>query len=159
MFPAMVKLLSGSLHRLSGIRQRRVSVVVLGTVGLLGEPEDEVGAPVADVAADLEAAGSGAEVAPVAQGAFGHAEETAGFLEGEHLVAGVLAGSWGVGLCGHVGLLVGGCLATFVAGRDGCLSSRATRPTVRAGGHQFAPVLAPRPRDGRPCREAFSQVR
>src|SRR3954451_1797700 len=25
----------------------------------------------------------------------------------------------------------------------GCLSSRGTRPTVRAGGHQFAPVLAP----------------
>ena len=61
----------------------------LWTVGLLGEPEDEVGAPVADVAADLEAAGSGAEVAPVAQGAFGDAEEGAGFLEGEHLVAGV----------------------------------------------------------------------
>ncbi len=45
--------------------------VTLWAVGLFGEPEDEVGAPVADVAADLEAAGSGAEVAPVAQGAFG----------------------------------------------------------------------------------------
>jgi hypothetical protein len=37
-------------------------MLVLGTVGLFGEPEDEVGAPVADVAADLEAAGSRAEV-------------------------------------------------------------------------------------------------
>src|SRR3954453_686636 len=33
------------------------SAVVLWTVGLFGEPQDEVGAPVADVAADLEAAG------------------------------------------------------------------------------------------------------
>jgi len=55
--------------------------VALGTVCLLGEPEDEVGSPVADVAADLEAAGAGAEVAPVAQGAFGDPEEVAGFLE------------------------------------------------------------------------------
>lgn len=61
--------------------------MVLGTVGLLGEPEDEIGTPVADVAADLEAAGSGAEVAPVAQGAFGDTKEAAGFLEAEHLVA------------------------------------------------------------------------
>src|SRR3954451_17184916 len=79
-----------------------------GTVGLLGEPEGEVGSPVADVAADLEAAGPGAEVAPVAQGAFGDAEEGAGFLEAEHLVAearrraGVLVG---VALgCGHGGV-------------------------------------------------------
>ena len=38
---------------------------------MFGEPEDEVGAPVADVAAEFEAVGSGAEVAPVAEGAFG----------------------------------------------------------------------------------------
>jgi hypothetical protein len=82
--------------------------VTLWTVGLFGEPEDEVGSPVADVAADLEAAGSGAEVAPVAQGAFGYAEEDAGLLEAEHLVAGVRTGSWGVGLCGHAELLVDG---------------------------------------------------
>jgi hypothetical protein len=82
--------------------------VTLWTVGLLGEPEDEVGSPVADVAADLEAARPGAEVAPVAQGAFWDAEEDAGFLEAEHLVAGVLPGSWGVGLCGHLELLVDG---------------------------------------------------
>ncbi len=36
---------------------------------------------------------SGAEVALVAQGAFGDAEEAAGLLEGEHLVAGVLGGA------------------------------------------------------------------
>jgi hypothetical protein len=43
----------------------------------------------ADVAADLEAARSRAEVAPVAQGPFGDSKEGAGFLEAEHLVAGV----------------------------------------------------------------------
>src|SRR5215208_5286991 len=78
----------------------------LGTVGLFGEPEGEVGAPVADVAADLEAAGSGAEVAPVAQGALGDPEVGAGLLEGEHLVAGVRAGAVLVGVdrrCGHGG--------------------------------------------------------
>ena len=58
------------------------------------------------MAADLEAAGSAAEVAPVAQGAFWDAEEAAGFLEGEQVVAGVLAWAWGVGLCGH-GVLLG----------------------------------------------------
>src|SRR5680860_1331860 len=89
MFPAMMMLLPGSLYRLSWIRQRRVSAVALWTVRLLGEPEDEVGTPVADVAADLEAAGPAAEVAPVAEGAFGDAEEGAGLLEAEHLVAGV----------------------------------------------------------------------
>ena len=49
--------------------------------------------PVADVVADLEAEGSGAEVAPVAQGDCGDPEEAAGFLEGEHLVAGVFDGT------------------------------------------------------------------
>ena len=62
-------------HRVLSMTFLSRLMVVLWTVGLLGEPEDEVGAPVADVAADLEAAGSGAEVAPVAQGAFGDAEE------------------------------------------------------------------------------------
>jgi len=65
------------------------SAALLRAVGLFGEPVDEVGAPVADVAAEFESAGSGAEVAPVAQGAFWAAKEPAGFLEGEHLVAGV----------------------------------------------------------------------
>ena len=69
--------------------------VVLWTVGLLGGPEDEICSPVADVAADLEASRSAAEVAPVAQGAFGDAEEEAGLLQGEHLVAGVAARVWG----------------------------------------------------------------
>ena len=135
--------------------------MVLGTVGLLGEPEDEVGAPVADVAADLEAAGSGAEVAPVAQRPFGHAEVAAGFLEGEHVVAGVLAGSWGVGLCGHGGLLVGGFPASFVAGRDGWVS--VVERYASYGARWGAPIRArpgpARPRDGRPCQVAFSQVR
>ena len=81
--------------------QIRQGSVVLWTGGLLGEPEDEVGAPVPDVAADLEAAGSAAEVAPIAQRAFGDAEEGAGFLEGEHLVAGVAARVADGGLSGH----------------------------------------------------------
>src|SRR5680860_648138 len=89
MFPAMMMLLPGSLYRLSGVRHRPISAVALWTVRLLGEPEDEVGTPEADVAADLEAAGPAAEVAPVAEGAFGDAEEGAGLLEAEHLVAGV----------------------------------------------------------------------
>jgi hypothetical protein len=42
------------------------------------------------VAADLEAAGPSTEVAPVTQRAFRDAEEAAGLLEAEHLVAGVL---------------------------------------------------------------------
>jgi hypothetical protein len=68
-------------------------LVLTFTVGLLGEPEDDVGAPVADVAADLEASGSGSEVAPVAEGALRDPEESAGFLEGEHLAPDVLGGS------------------------------------------------------------------
>jgi len=67
--------------------------VILGAVGLFSEPEDEVGSPVADVTTDLEAAGSGAEVAPVAQGAFRDAKEVASFLEREHLVARVPGGA------------------------------------------------------------------
>lgn len=54
--------------------------VVLRSVALLGEPESEVGSPVADVPANLEASRSAAEVAPVAQGAFGDPQEGAGFL-------------------------------------------------------------------------------
>ena len=45
------------------------------------------------MAADLEAARAAAEVAPVAERPLGDSEEAAGFLEGEHLVAGVLARS------------------------------------------------------------------
>lgn len=96
------------------------------------------------MAADLEAAGSGAEVAPVAQRPLGHAEVAARFLEGEHVVAGVLAGSWGVGFCGHGGLLVAGFPASFVAGRDGRVSVVERYASYGARwGHQFAPLLAP----------------
>jgi len=49
------------------------SSLVQRALGLLGEPQDEVGAPVADVSADLEAARARAEVAPVAQRALGDA--------------------------------------------------------------------------------------
>ena len=75
--------------------------MLLGAVGLFAQPEDEVGAPVADVAADLEAAGSAAEVAPVAKRAFGNTEEVAGLVEGEHLLAGVAARVRDGGLGGH----------------------------------------------------------
>src|SRR6266545_7134251 len=78
------------VHRAFRSRRCRRSDIALWAVGLFGEPEDEVGAPVADVAADLEAAGAGAEVAPVAQGSFGDAEDAAGLLEAEHLLAQVL---------------------------------------------------------------------
>src|SRR6266508_700144 len=94
------------VHRAFRSRRCRRSDIALWAVGLFGEPEDEVGAPVADVAADLEAAGSGAEVAPVAQGALGDPEVGAGFLEGEHVVAVVLDGPVLSGVdrgCGHGG--------------------------------------------------------
>ncbi len=45
----------------------RRSLPALRAIGLVGEPCDEIGAPVADVPADLEAARAGAEVAPVPQ--------------------------------------------------------------------------------------------
>src|SRR4051812_40982332 len=77
------------------------SVVFRWTVGLLAEPEDEVGTPVADVSSDFEAARSAAQVAPVAEGAFGDPQEAAGFLEGEHLLAGVAARVGDGGLSGH----------------------------------------------------------
>lgn len=71
------------------------------------------------MAADLEAARAGAEVAPVAQGALGDAEEDAGLLEAEHLVAEArrrAAGGVGVELsCGH-GVVVAGRRGQAVLG-------------------------------------------
>src|SRR5665647_912390 len=45
--------------------------------------------PVAHAAADAEAAGTGAEVAPVAQGGDGDADDVGDFTDGEQLVVGV----------------------------------------------------------------------
>ena len=60
------------------------------TVGLLlGDPVLEVAAAVDDAPAGSEAAGSGAEVAPVAQGGDGDAENVGDFGDGEQLVVGV----------------------------------------------------------------------
>ena len=54
--------------------------------GLVFEPLVDVAAPVADGAADEEALWAGAEVAPVAQGRDGYADEVGDFGEGEELV-------------------------------------------------------------------------
>jgi hypothetical protein len=54
-----------------GLARARTAPVGVGAAGLFGQPENEVGAPVADVASDLEAARPAAEVAPVAQRPFG----------------------------------------------------------------------------------------
>src|SRR6187431_1569117 len=104
----------GMSHRAFQLRQCRCSGIALWLVGLFGEPEDEVGAPVADVAADLEAAGSAAEVAPVAKGAFRDTEEVAGLVEGEHLLAGVAPRVRDGGLGGHG--MTPGVIAADVAG-------------------------------------------
>ena len=80
--------------------------MVLWTVGLLAEPEDEVRAPVPDMAAELDAAWPGSEVAPLPQGALRPPEEGAGPLERAPLVPGVLWTTSGGGLCGQRGLLV-----------------------------------------------------
>jgi hypothetical protein len=72
--------------------------------GLIVDPLVQVGAAVADVAADAEAGGSGSEVAPVAQGGDRDAKQGGGFGDGE-----------------QVGVLVGqGCIRWMAAGS--CLS-------------------------------------
>ena len=55
--------------------------VVLGI-----DPYVNVVGAVEDAAADFEAAGSDAEVAPVAQGGYGCAEDGGGFVDGEQVV-------------------------------------------------------------------------
>src|SRR6478752_1170024 len=55
------------------------------TVTLLVQPCEHFVAPVAHAAADAEAARSGAQVAPVAQGADGGAEQFGGFGDGEQI--------------------------------------------------------------------------
>jgi hypothetical protein len=55
--------------------------------GLLGQPQDQVGFPVGDVAAVAEAAGPDAEVAVVAQRPERLADEHGGFGQVEDLVA------------------------------------------------------------------------
>ena len=54
--------------------------------GLLFEPLEDVGSPVADSPADPEAPWAGAEVAPVAQGGDGGAEQFGGFGDGKQLI-------------------------------------------------------------------------
>ncbi len=54
------------------------------------QPGADFAAPVADAAADAEAVRTGAEVAPVAQGGDGDAENVGDLSDGEQLVVGVL---------------------------------------------------------------------
>ena len=53
------------------------------------QPDADFTAPVADAAADAEAVRTGAEVAPVAQGGDGDAENVGDLGDGEQLVVGV----------------------------------------------------------------------
>ena len=65
-------------------RQARVSPGAVWMTGLLLEPLEDVAAPVADRAADREALGSGAEVAPVARSGDGDADEVSDFGQVRH---------------------------------------------------------------------------
>ncbi len=67
--------------------------MVLWTACLLADPEDDVGLPVADVATEPKAARATAELAPVAKGVDGDADQVRGLVDGEHLVAEALAGA------------------------------------------------------------------
>src|SRR4029453_183759 len=58
-------------------------------VGLVVEPDEDLRAPIADAAANAEAARAGAEVAPVAQGRDGDADNVGDFLHGQQFVIGV----------------------------------------------------------------------
>lgn len=58
-------------------------------IGLVVEPGEDLRAPVADAAANAEAARAGAEVAPVAQGRDGDADNVGDFLHGQQFVVGV----------------------------------------------------------------------
>jgi hypothetical protein len=68
-------------------------------IGLVVEPGEDPRAPVADAAADAEAARAGAEVAPVAQGREGDADNDGDFLHGQQFIVGVQ----GVGQSGPFG--------------------------------------------------------
>jgi hypothetical protein len=57
-------------------------------IGLVVEPREELRAPVADAAADAEAARASAEVAPVAQGRDRDADNVGDFLHGQQFVIG-----------------------------------------------------------------------
>src|SRR5215218_4862272 len=57
-------------------------------VGLVVELGEDLRAPVADAAADAEAARAGAEVAPVAQGRDRDADNVGDFLHGQQFVVG-----------------------------------------------------------------------
>src|SRR5215203_7502900 len=68
-------------------------------IGLVVEPGEDLRAPVADAAADAEAARAGAEVAPVVQGRDRDADNVGDFLHGQQFVVGVR----GVGHSGPLG--------------------------------------------------------
>src|SRR5829696_7163374 len=72
-------------------------------IGLVVEPGEDLRAPVADAAADAEAARAGAEVAPVAQGRHRDADNLGDFLHGQQFVVGVL----GVGHSGPLAVAHG----------------------------------------------------
>src|SRR5918995_783089 len=61
-------------------------------IGLVVEPGEDLRAPVADAAANAEAARAGAEVAPVAQGSDGDTDNVGDFLDGQQFVIGVGGG-------------------------------------------------------------------
>jgi hypothetical protein len=68
-------------------------------IGLVVEPGEDLPAPVADAAADAEAAWAAADVAPIAQGCDRDADNVGNFLHGQQFVV----GARGVGLSGPLG--------------------------------------------------------
>ena len=60
--------------------------VVRGSVALVLQPGGDFVVPVAHATADAETAGTGAEVAPVAQGGHGDADDVGDFTDGEQFV-------------------------------------------------------------------------
>src|SRR5215211_1489729 len=95
-------------------------------VGLVVELGEDLRAPVADAAADAEAARAGAEVAPVAQGRDRDADNVGDFLHGQQFVV----GARGVGNSGPLGAPHGlppGGLPVVIHGLSGGCRSVSTR--------------------------------
>ena len=75
------------IRRIIGIMHG--SVAGLWTTGLFFKPVDNFVVPVADRPADPEATRSRAEMSPIAQGRFGHADEGSDLLQRHQLVIGM----------------------------------------------------------------------
>jgi hypothetical protein len=85
-------------------------------IGLVVEPGEDLPAPVADAAADAEAARAGAEVAPIAQGCDRYADNVGNLLYGQQFVV----DARGVGLNGPFGCYSWGSSWRVAAVVRGC---------------------------------------